>query len=123
MPLLFSYGTLRDPDVQRDVFGRTLASSTDRLPGFERFMETVADPDFVRTSGSARHAILRPTTGDAEPITGEALEVTAEELMSADRYEPAGYRRVEVTLASRRSAWVYVDARYCQPPEHGGAEK
>jgi hypothetical protein len=37
-----------------------------------------------------------------------AVEVTAEELAVADRYETeAAYHRMSVTLASGRQAWVY----------------
>jgi hypothetical protein len=39
------------------------------------------------------------------------LELTDNELASADAYEPEGYKRVATTLASGRQAWVYADAR------------
>jgi hypothetical protein len=32
MPLLFSYGTLRDPAVQRATFGRELSGRDDQIP-------------------------------------------------------------------------------------------
>jgi hypothetical protein len=35
VPLLFSYGTLRDPAVQRANFGRELVGREDRLPRYE----------------------------------------------------------------------------------------
>ena len=34
MPLLFSYGTLRQEDVQMLTFGRRLIGRRDELPGF-----------------------------------------------------------------------------------------
>jgi hypothetical protein len=36
MPLLFSYGTLQQEDVQWSTFGRLLEGQRDELPGFER---------------------------------------------------------------------------------------
>jgi hypothetical protein len=43
-------------------------------------------------------------------VAGVVFEITAEELVAADRYEVAQYFRVEVTLKSGVKAWVYVGA-------------
>jgi hypothetical protein len=40
------------------------------------------------------------------------LEISDSELVKADQYEPAGYKRVSAVLASGRQAWVYADARF-----------
>ena len=45
-------------------------------------------------------------------VSGTVFEISDDELASADRYEPAGYKRVSATLASGRQAWVYADARF-----------
>lgn len=110
MPLLFSYGTLQEEKVQRELFGRSLKGRKDELLGFERLTIQVADPEFARTSGKAEHAILKPTSSPSARVAGMALEVTDQELVIADRYEPAEYRRVEASLASGGFAWVYVAA-------------
>ena len=107
MPLLFSYGTLQYEDVQRSTFGRRLDGSPDELVGFALGTIEVDDPDFVATSGKARHAIVRHTGRVADRVPGVALEVTVAELALADGYEPAGYLRIATTLASGREAWVY----------------
>ena len=109
MPLLFSYGTLQDAAVQTAVFGRRLSGSADELVGFERAVVSVRDPDFAASSGR-EHAIVRSIGRDAARVPGTAFEVTDSELTAADRYEPAGYVRVEATLASGRRAWVYAAA-------------
>ena len=44
MPLLFSYGTLRDEKVQLALFGRTLVGRKDQLLGFEQALIRVQDP-------------------------------------------------------------------------------
>ena len=110
MPLLFSYGTLRDEQVQVELFGRTLVARNDELLGFREDVIRVADPDFARTSGKAEHAILRPTGALDDRIPGVALVVTDEELALIDRYEPVEYARVLTILASGARAWVFVDA-------------
>lgn len=106
MPLLFSYGTLRDPAVQHSTFGRFLAGHQDELVGFELAVFTVHDPAFVAASGKADHAIVRRNGGDDSRVSGVALEVTDDELAQADRYEPAGYVRIATVLASGAHAGV-----------------
>ncbi len=108
MPLLFSYGTLRDEAVQRSTFGRALHGDADVLIGFEQSLVTIVDPAFVAQSGKAEHAIIRFTGGDHHRVSGVAFEVTDDELADADAYEPEGFKRVLTTLASGRRAWVYV---------------
>ena len=45
-------------------------------------------------------------------MRGTVFEITDAELADTDRYEQLdGYRRMAVTLASGKQAWVYVDAR------------
>jgi hypothetical protein len=108
MPLLFSYGTLRDPSVQMRVFGRTLSGTADQLLGFARSNFEVRDPAFVAVNGS-RHVIVQQTGRDEDRTSGTVFELTQEELAMADAYEPAGYRRVAVRFASGRDGWVYTD--------------
>jgi gamma-glutamylcyclotransferase (GGCT)/AIG2-like uncharacterized protein YtfP len=110
MPLLFSYGTLQQDDVQRATFGRLLAGRRDRLPGYVLAQVAIDDPAVVATSGKTHHPIVRPGGDPAEHVEGTVFEITDEELAHADRYEVAAYRRVAVTLASGLEAWAYVDA-------------
>lgn len=110
MPFLFSYGTLRSKEVQLSLFGRELKGHPDQLIGFNRSLVRIQDPEFARTSGSAHHAILRPTGNRENRVDGTVFEVSDEELSHADLYEPAEYKRVVAELASGGVAWVYVDA-------------
>jgi hypothetical protein len=111
VPLLFSYGTLQQPSVQLSTFGRRLAGFPDELVGFEQAVFTVADPAFIAESGTANHAIVKHTGDPASRVAGTVLDVTDEELVTADRYEPAGYTRLSATTASGKIVWVYADAR------------
>ncbi|GAA0552762.1 hypothetical protein GCM10010172_39030 [Paractinoplanes ferrugineus] len=108
MPLLFSYGTLRDPAVQRANFGRTPAARPDRIVGFRLAALEITDPAVIAVSGRTHHPVLLATGDPADTVDGAALEVTDDDLLRADDYEVDGYHRVEAPLASGATAWVYV---------------
>ena len=116
MPLLFSYGTLQQEAVQVSTFGRVLQGEPDELVGFEESLLTIADPAFVAASGKAHHAIVRFNGRPESRVSGTVFEVSEDELVRADQYEPAGYRRVATILASGKRAWVYADARVESAP-------
>ena len=105
---IFSYGTLRQPEVQRELFGRALAAEQDALTGFRIGMVAISNPEVVRMSGSAEHPGLIATGEPSDRVAGLALEVTADELAAADAYEAADYVRAPVTLESGRAAFVYL---------------
>jgi hypothetical protein len=104
---LFSYGTLRQPDVQRALFGREVESVPDALPGFEVGTVAISDPAVVAISGSVRHPIAREAGADAV-VQGTALLLTEADLQVADAYETADYLRRAVVLKSGRHAFAYV---------------
>jgi hypothetical protein len=106
--LLFSYGTLQNPDVQLDTFGRLLDVEDDALPGYTVDYTEIEDPRVVDLSGLSVHPVVRPTGNALDKVTGKVLRVTEDELDAADEYEVALYRRVQVRLRSGRAAWVYV---------------
>lgn len=108
MPLLFSYGTLRDPAVQQATFGRELGSREDVLPGYAVRMLEITDPEVLAVSGQTHHPILVETGDEADTVPGAVFEVTEDDLVAADDYEVDDYHRVLVSLASGVRAWVYV---------------
>jgi gamma-glutamylcyclotransferase (GGCT)/AIG2-like uncharacterized protein YtfP len=108
--LLFSYGTLRQPDVQRTTFGRELDGRPDAIVGYELDYVTITDPHVIATSGSARHPILRPSDRADAVIEGTVFAISGADLAAADEYEVDDYARVAVPLRSGRTAWVYVFA-------------
>ena len=107
---LFSYGTLRDEAAQRSLFGRRLLSQPDALVGYRLRMIRIEDADFVALSGAEMHRTLEHTGASSDRIEGRALALTPEEVIVADGYEPAGYERTLVILASGTAAWLYVNA-------------
>lgn len=115
MPLLFSYGTLQQVDVQLTTFGRELAGASDSLVGYVQSLVEIDDPEVVQTSGKTYHPIVKYTGNTSEEVLGTVFEISAHELEQADRYEVSAYKRVAAPLSSGRTAWVYVDARYGPP--------
>lgn len=106
--LLFSYGTLQQPEVQLDTFGRHLTAEDDVLPGYTVDYVEIEDRRIVDVSGTAVHPIVRATGNPLDKIVGKVLWVTEDELEAADEYEVSLYRRASAVLASGRTAWVYV---------------
>lgn len=106
---LFSYGTLRQPDVQESLFGRSVSTKPDLLPGYRLDWVLITDPDVIATSGSDRHPILRRGS-ETDSVAGAYLELSEAELSVADDYEVDDYVRVGVRLESGVGAWAYVAA-------------
>jgi len=109
MPLLFSYGTLQQENVQLSTLGRRLSGERDELPGFGPSLVRIDDPQVVATTGKAHHANVTFNGIENSRVPGTVFEITDAELASVDEYEAAfSYKRVAATLASGRQAWVYV---------------
>jgi len=110
MPLLFSYGTLQEEDVQASIIGRRLVGRADELIGFERSLAKLEDPRAVAELGPT-HVNVTFNGNESSRVPGMVFEITDAELTRIDAYEAASsYRRVVATLASGRQAWVYVHA-------------
>jgi gamma-glutamylcyclotransferase (GGCT)/AIG2-like uncharacterized protein YtfP len=115
MPLLFSYGTLQQPNVQLTNFGRLLVGRPASILGYTQAMVAIDDAEVVKTSGQTHHPIVQFTGSLEAHVAGTVFEISPEELEQADRYEVSAYKRVAARLASGESAWVYVDGRYAPP--------
>ena len=108
MPLLFSYGTLQQREVQQSTYGRLLTGTRDALIGYALEPLAITDPEVVRLSGKAVHMIARFTGNRADRIAGLCFHLTDDELAATDRYEVDAYGRVEADLESGLRAFVYV---------------
>lgn len=112
MPLLFSYGTLQQEDVQLSTFGRRLDGERDELPGYAPSSVRIADPHVVATLGRTHHDNVTCEGKDESRVRGTVFEITDAELAAADEFEARfDYGRIEVKLASGRDAWVYLHGR------------
>src|SRR4030095_15796736 len=112
MPLLFSYGTLQQENVQLSTFGRLLQGQKDELIGFKQSLVKIEDPQIIATSGKTHHPIVKFNGRHDSRVSGTVFEITEDELANADQYEVGAYKRVVAMLASGKQAWVYVDARF-----------
>ena len=109
--LLFSYGTLRDKNVQIANFDRELTGREDALPAHVRRMVAIIDPKVVALGGESHYANVEPSSNPEDSVSGTVFTITEQELAAADKYEEvAEYSRISVTLRSGDQAWVYVRA-------------
>ena len=44
---------------------------------------------------------------NSDEIEGTVFEITTEEMLQADKYEPDNYKRTKVVLQSGKDAWIY----------------
>src|SRR6266853_2904773 len=101
MPLLFSYGTLQQENVQLSTFGRLLQGQRDELLGFEQSLVRIEDPQVVATSGKTHYANVTFSGRNDARVSGKVFDITDAELAAADKYERiAAYKRVAAMLAS-----------------------
>lgn len=106
---IFSYGTLRQPEVQIGIFGRRLEGEEDALVGHVSQPQRVTDPKVIALSGAAEHPALVETGNAEDDLVGWAFAVSEAELPLVDAYEAASlYRRTPIRLKSGRDAFVYV---------------
>jgi len=110
MPLLFSYGTLQQKQVQIANFGRELSGSKDTLQGYIVGEVEIRDERVLRESGKALHPILRFTGNTTDEVPGTLFEITETELAQADDYEVADYVRTSAKLKSGAVCWIYAAA-------------
>ena len=104
---VFSYGTLRQANVQLELYGREVPTVPDSLPGWKLDWIQIADPEVIAASGSDRHPILRRGL-DTDSVEGAYLELNDVELAATDEYEVDDYVRIIVKLESGTEAFVYV---------------
>ena len=111
MPLIFSYGTLQQHNVQMSTLGRLLNGEKDELVGFEHSLVEIKDPEQRAATGKTHHANVCFNGDPACRVAGTVFEISEAELAAADEYEqPARYHRICTTLASGKETWVYVHA-------------
>jgi gamma-glutamyl AIG2-like cyclotransferase len=95
---LFSYGTLRNPQVQIAVFGRRITGRPDALPGYSLSTIEITDPSVISASGETRHPIITATGNGSDQVEGSVFEITPADLEAADKYEVGDYQRLLVRL-------------------------
>ena len=109
MEYLFSYGTLRQQNVQLKNFGRLLDGAEDTLKKFILKDIEITDKVVLEVSDKKFHPILSYTGNEKDKVVGTVFKITLDELLKADGYEVDDYKRVEVTLGSGIKSWAYVE--------------
>ena len=105
---LFSYGTLQRPEVQIELFGRILHSSADTLKGYRIAEIEINDESFLSKGENKNQKTLIISNDQDVYINAVVLEITEEELLLVDKYEPDNYSRIKVKLESGKEAWIYI---------------
>ena len=109
MEYLFSYGTLRQQNVQLKNFGRLLDGAEDTLKKFTLKEIEIKNEVVLEVSDKKFHPILSYTGNEKDKVVGTVFKITLNELLKADGYEVDDYKRVEVTLRSGIKSWAYVE--------------
>ena len=94
---LFVYGTLKDGDIRRALFGGTPVGVEDALDGYAKSSTKISGIDYPN---------IAPADGDS--VCGELLEVDGETLRRIDLYESETYARRRFILRSGQRAWAYI---------------
>lgn len=108
MEHLFSYGTLQQPGVQIETFGEIVSGQPDALVGYSQSMIEITDPEVLALSGTRFHPIVTVTQDPDDRVPGTVFALTPAQLAKADAYEVDDYERTSVSLASGKTAWLYV---------------
>jgi gamma-glutamylcyclotransferase (GGCT)/AIG2-like uncharacterized protein YtfP len=105
---LFSYGTLQKDSVQLDLFGRLLHGTKDKLKGYKVAPIEITDEAFLSKGEQKVQLTVMISTDKNDALEGMVFEITSEELLHADKYEPANYKRIKIKPESGIEAWIYV---------------
>jgi hypothetical protein len=68
----------------------------------------ITDESFLAKGEEKYQLTLISTNNENDFIEGTVLELSKEELLLADQYEPNNYVRIKVEFNSGKKAWVYV---------------
>lgn len=107
MPALFTYGTLRNSQLQIEWFGRELQGVADRIRGYRFEMVEIRDQKLLEESGEIYHPILEEDP-EGHGVPGIVLDLSAEEFEKVSTLGFDHYHAIEAVLESGRKAVVYV---------------
>ena len=105
---LFSYGTLQKQKVQIDLFGRTLVGSADVLRGYKVSTIEITDETFLSKGEGKYQKTLMVSANKNDVVRGTVFEITSDELLTADGYEPGNYKRAKAMVESGKKVWIYI---------------
>ena len=106
--LLFSYGTLQKEKVQMELFRRLLQGTKDVLEGYKISSIEIKDDAFLSKGEDKYQQTLILLNNKLDKTEGTVFEISEDELLLADKYEPDNYKRIQVALRSGKQAWIYI---------------
>ena len=102
MENLFAYGSLKEEEVQENIFGRVLVGTADKLIGYSQ--KTI---EIEEEFGLTPYPIVVATNNPEDCIEGIIYKLSERELQLADTYEGVHYKRIQVKLQSNEIVWLY----------------
>lgn len=105
---LFSYGILQRKEVQMKLYGRILEGSVDILKGYTTTTIRILDEAFLSRGEQKQQQTAMKSDSQTDSIKGTVFEITVDELLLSDSYEPENYKRINVVLESGRESWIYL---------------
>ncbi|WP_035673237.1 gamma-glutamylcyclotransferase family protein [Flavobacterium sp. 83] len=105
MEHIFSYGTLQSKEIQMQVFNKLLTGTQDQLKGYK-----LKDLKIEEEFGMADYFVATPSENPSDEINGIVFTVSNEDLTKADLFESNAYKRIQITLQSGLSAWIYIES-------------
>lgn len=72
-------------------------------------MIEITDEVFLAKGDGKYQQIAMNTNDKNDAIQGTVFEVSEDELLHADKYEPDNYKRVKIELESGKKAWIYME--------------
>lgn len=100
---VFSYGTLQDPEVQKELYNRVLEGQPDRISGY--VLESINLPD--SSFNYISYSIAKLTGNPQDSIEGFVFYLSEHELKITDTYESEAYERFKIKLDSGIEAIMY----------------
>lgn len=104
MEHLFSYGTLRSKEIQMKLFNKVLTGTPDQLLSY-KLKSLQIEEEF----GMADYVVVVPSENTSDIIHGVVFTISRKDLAKVDLFESNAYKRVQVTLKSGITAWVYLE--------------
>ncbi|MBZ4033311.1 gamma-glutamylcyclotransferase [Flavobacterium sp. 17A] len=104
MEKLFSYGTLRSKEIQRQIFNKILIGTADQVMGY-KLKSLKIEEEF----GMADYVVAVASENSTDTIHGVVFTISNADLAKVDLFESNAYRRVQVTLHSGETAWIYIE--------------
>ena len=105
MEQLFSYGTLQSKEIQMQVFNKLLNGTDDQLLGYK-----LKDVQIEEEFGMEDYFVATPSENPLDAVKGVVFAVTNDDLIKADQFESNAYKRIQVTLQSGLTSWIYIES-------------